>query len=219
MFLIILEFDYRRLVAWLPTLGSVATKAWYWRYQALVLSVPSLGTEMVLWNMLFFLLCFTRFFVTLQDFSAFLCIKAVWGIEENLGYEMATVLDSTFCYEMHQRTPDAKPPAVLWLIIGCKDSLFFWISQIYLLLFSSELAQCLWIVIGASFVAPARKVRIRLRPSTVMICRLSYSITIQLPCPVDPSRSMNLNDLSLLICFWTAVTDIPILFAISLLVI
>ena len=43
----------------------------------------------------------TRFFVTLQDFSAFLCIKAVWGIDENLGYELATVLNSTFCYEMH----------------------------------------------------------------------------------------------------------------------
>ena len=40
------------------------------------------------------------FFVTLEDFSAFLCIKAVWGIEENLGYELATVLNSTFCYEL-----------------------------------------------------------------------------------------------------------------------
>ena len=28
-----------------------------------------------------FLLLFSRFFVTLKDFSAFLCIKAVWGIE------------------------------------------------------------------------------------------------------------------------------------------
>ncbi len=72
--------------------------------------------------------------------------------------------------------------------------------------------------ITASFAASARKVRIRLRPSTVMTCRLSHSIIIQLPWPVDPSRSMNLNDLSLLMCFWTAVTDIPILFAISLLV-
>ena len=44
---------------------------------------------------------FSRFFVTLQDFSAFLCIKAVWEIEEKLGYELETVLNSTFCYEMH----------------------------------------------------------------------------------------------------------------------
>ena len=60
-----------------------------------------------------------RLFVTLQKFSAFLYIKAIWWIEENLGYELATVLNSTFCYELHQRTPDDVPPAVLWLIIGC----------------------------------------------------------------------------------------------------
>ena len=47
-----------------------------------------------------FLLHFTRFFVTLQEFSAFLYIKAVWGIEENQGYELATILNSTFCYEL-----------------------------------------------------------------------------------------------------------------------
>jgi hypothetical protein len=34
---------------------------------------------------------------------------------------------------------------------------------------------------AASYVASARRVRIRLRPSTVMTCRLSHSITIQLP--------------------------------------
>jgi hypothetical protein len=28
----------------------------------------------------------TIFFVTLEDFSAFLCIKAVWEIEDFLGY-------------------------------------------------------------------------------------------------------------------------------------
>ena len=95
---------------------------------------------------------------------------------------------------------------------------FFRKNQIYSHLFHQSLLNA-FKLIAASFVAPARKVRIRLRPSTVMTCRLSHSITIQLPCPVDPSRSMNLNDLSLLICFWTAVTDIPILFAISLLVI
>ena len=40
------------------------------------------------------------FFVTLEEFSVFLCIKAVWGIEEKLGYELETVLNSTFCYEL-----------------------------------------------------------------------------------------------------------------------
>ena len=63
---------------------------------------------------------FRIIFVTLQEFSAFLCIKEVWGIEGKWGYELATVLNSTFCYKLHQRTPDGKPPAVLWLIIGCK---------------------------------------------------------------------------------------------------
>ena len=53
------------------------------------------------------------FFVTLEEFSAFLCIKAVWGIEEKLGYELETVLNSTFCYKLHQRTPDAEPATVL----------------------------------------------------------------------------------------------------------
>ena len=33
-------------------------------------------------------------------FFVFLCIKAVWGIDENLGYELETVLNSTFCYEL-----------------------------------------------------------------------------------------------------------------------
>jgi hypothetical protein len=33
-----------------------------------------------------FFLHFSRFFVTLEDFSAFLCIKAVWEIEDFLGY-------------------------------------------------------------------------------------------------------------------------------------
>ena len=37
---------------------------------------------LILQNPLFF----PRFFVTLEEFSAFLCIKAIWGIEEKLGY-------------------------------------------------------------------------------------------------------------------------------------
>ena len=68
---------------------------------------------------------FRSFFVTLEEISAFLYIKAVWGIDENLGYELATVLNSTFCYKLHplelcslatngtqERTPDGEPPAV-----------------------------------------------------------------------------------------------------------
>jgi hypothetical protein len=50
-----------------------------------------------------FLLHFSRFFVTLQEFSAFLCIKEVWGIEGKWGYELATVLNSTFCYGLHSK--------------------------------------------------------------------------------------------------------------------
>ncbi len=37
-----------------------------------------------------FVLFFSRFFVTLQKFSAFLYIKAVWGTEEKAGYELIT---------------------------------------------------------------------------------------------------------------------------------
>ena len=90
----------------------------------------------------------TRFFVTLEGFAGFLCIKAVWGIEEKLGYELATVLNSIFCYKLHplelcslatngtqERTPDAEPPAILWLIIGCKGNHFFRILQMHCHLF------------------------------------------------------------------------------------
>ena len=41
------------------------------------------------------------FFVTLQEIAIFLYVKAIWGIERKWGYELATVLNSTFCYEMH----------------------------------------------------------------------------------------------------------------------
>jgi hypothetical protein len=56
---------------------------------------------------------FSRLFVTLEEISAFLCIKAVWGIEEKQGYDLETVLNSTFCYKLLQRTPEDGPPAVL----------------------------------------------------------------------------------------------------------
>ena len=42
---------------------------------------------------------FSRFFVTLEEIAEFLCIKAVWRIEEKMGYELETVLNSTFCYK------------------------------------------------------------------------------------------------------------------------
>jgi len=55
----------------------------------------------------------SQLFVTLEEFSAFLCLKAAWRIEEKLGYELETVLNSAFCYKLHQRTPDNEPSAVL----------------------------------------------------------------------------------------------------------
>lgn len=42
----------------------------------------------------------SNFFVTLEEISVFLCIKAVWGIEEKQGYDLETVLNSTFCYKL-----------------------------------------------------------------------------------------------------------------------
>ncbi len=43
-----------------------------------------------------FILHFSRLFVTLREFAGFLSIKAVWRIEENTGYDLETVLNSTF---------------------------------------------------------------------------------------------------------------------------
>ena len=37
---------------------------------------------------------FIRFFVTLDDFAGFLCIKAMQRIEKFLGYDLETVLAS-----------------------------------------------------------------------------------------------------------------------------
>ena len=53
--------------------------------------------------------CF-RNFARILSFSLY---KGSWGIEEKLGYDLATVLNSTFCYNLHQRTPDAEPATVL----------------------------------------------------------------------------------------------------------
>ena len=46
-----------------------------------------------------------RLLVTLQEFAGFLYRKAVWGIEEKLGYELETVLNSTFCYKLLNEHP------------------------------------------------------------------------------------------------------------------
>ena len=75
------------------------------------------------------------FFVTLKDFSAFLCIKAVWEIEEKQGYELATVLNSTFCYELLSMNTRCWACNHLWLIIGCKGNHSFWKNQIQTQLF------------------------------------------------------------------------------------
>ena len=97
---------------------------------------------------------------------------------------METVLNSTFCYELHQRTPDGEPPAVLWLIIGCKGNHSFRKNQIYSHLFLSSLLNALELT-AASFVAPARKVRIRLRPSVekyavyVLLLYVDFSKTVK----------------------------------------
>ena len=42
------------------------------------------------------------FFVTLLEIAIFLYIKAVWEIEEKLGYDIETVLTSPNCYKLLQ---------------------------------------------------------------------------------------------------------------------
>ena len=32
-------------------------------------------------------------------------LKAIWGIERKWGYDLETVLNSTFCYELHSKNP------------------------------------------------------------------------------------------------------------------
>jgi hypothetical protein len=44
---------------------------------------------------------FGVFFVTLEEIAGFFYIKAVWRIEEIAGYDLETVLNSTFCYKLH----------------------------------------------------------------------------------------------------------------------
>ena len=58
---------------------------------------------MILQNFHFSLFIFHLFFVTLERKAIPLYIKAVWRIEKNRGYELATVLNSTFCYKLHSK--------------------------------------------------------------------------------------------------------------------
>ena len=47
----------------------------------------------------------------MEEFAIFLYIKAVPRIEKNWGYDLATVLNSTFCYKLHSMNSDFEPPA------------------------------------------------------------------------------------------------------------
>ena len=53
-------------------------------------------------NEFFVLLSTFRNFVRIRNLSLY---KGSLGIEENQGYELATVLNSTFCYELHSKNP------------------------------------------------------------------------------------------------------------------
>ena len=72
-----------------------------------------------------------HFLVTLEEFAGFLCIKAMQGIEKNLGYDIETVLNSMFCYKLPERAPDSEPLPVSWLVVGCKGTHLFPISKIF----------------------------------------------------------------------------------------
>ena len=68
---------------------------------------------------------FHPFFVTLEEFAGFLCIKAVREIEDLEGYDLETVLDSMFCYKLPERAPDSESPPVSWLVVGYKGTTLF----------------------------------------------------------------------------------------------
>ena len=120
--------------------------------------------------------------------SGFLPCKRPFGPSDHL----ETVLNSTFCYELLSMR-SALPLRLskntwcwacnhLWLIIGCRSTFgrllptgrkkgnhFLWKNQIQTQLFALSLLNA-FELIAASFVAPARKVRIRFRPSIEIIC-------------------------------------------------
>jgi len=78
-----------------------------------------------------FLLHFSRFSVTLEDFAGFLCIKTMQRIEKFWGYDLEIVLNSMFCYKLPKRTPDSETPPVSWLVVRCKGTHLFPISIIF----------------------------------------------------------------------------------------
>ena len=92
----------------------------------------------------------TRFFVTLEEFAAFLLYKGSLGNWKKMGLRIgnrtqfhilppkgrSVALQSAMnCF---QWTPDAEPPAVLWLIFGCKVTNKWAKYQIYLSIFERE---------------------------------------------------------------------------------
>ena len=66
-----------------------------------------------------FILFCARFSVTLDEFAGFLCIKAMRRIEKFLGYDLETVLNSMFCYELLKRTPDDEQPSRFCSPLSC----------------------------------------------------------------------------------------------------
>lgn len=66
-----------------------------------------------------FILYCARFSVTLDEFAGFLCIKAVWEIKDFEGYDLETVLNSMFCYELLKRTPDDEQPSRFCSPLSC----------------------------------------------------------------------------------------------------
>ena len=56
----------------------------------------------------------------MEEFAGFLCIKAIQKIEDLEGYDLETVLDTMFCYNLSKRAPDSEPPPVSWLAVGSR---------------------------------------------------------------------------------------------------
>ena len=58
-------------------------------------------------------------------------IKAMQRIEKFSGYDLATVLNSLFCYKLPKRTPDSEPPPDSWLFVGCEGTHLYSISKLF----------------------------------------------------------------------------------------
>jgi hypothetical protein len=61
----------------------------------------------------------------LEEFAELLYIKAMQRIEKIQGYDIATVLNSMFCYKLPERAPDSESPPVSWLFVGYKGTTLF----------------------------------------------------------------------------------------------